>query len=365
MNLQTQEEQLFKRYLIREVLQKKGYPRYAKALKDFYVNITNNPNIPSAAVDATHGIIYINRNEMMDAYSNPDKVSMLIRHELLHTFLDHHGRDLYVVAKRMGLDPKALTKADFKKVNASMYKGNPAYIEYGSPHTGNIAGDYDLSRYYTKRDKEVSAELGGLILEDRPDWINMSFEEMHDALEKEGKEMEQRLAPKAYGKFNPATGEFEIEYETENDFATTEIDPRDIISYRLPTLDEVKKVDIRDYAWLKETPEDIDENDMNSYGLLCAVVGSTYSSYELRTVKNRYNLAIVLRVNHLILYGLKPGDTCSIKNQEYQCEVLDNYKILLKTDIYTYFDKYGKTNEYDKSSLHQEVDNFMKKIRGK
>ena len=37
MNLQTKEEQLFKRYLIRDVLQKKGYPRYAKALKDFYV----------------------------------------------------------------------------------------------------------------------------------------------------------------------------------------------------------------------------------------------------------------------------------------------------------------------------------------
>ena len=169
MNLQTKEEQLFKRYLIRDVLQKNGYPRYAKALRDFYVNITNNPGIPSAAVDSTHGIIYINRNEMMNAYSNPDRISMLIRHELLHTFLDHHGRDLYIVAKKMGLDPKALTKADFKKVNASMYKGNPAYIEYGSPHTGNIAGDYDLSRYYTTRDKEISTELGGLILEDRPD----------------------------------------------------------------------------------------------------------------------------------------------------------------------------------------------------
>ena len=63
MNLQTKEEQLFKRYLIRDVLQKNGYPRYAKALRDFYVNITNNPGIPSAAVDSTHGIIYINRNQ--------------------------------------------------------------------------------------------------------------------------------------------------------------------------------------------------------------------------------------------------------------------------------------------------------------
>ena len=366
MNLQTQEEQLFKRYLIREVLQKKGYPRYAKALKDFYVNITNNPNIPAAAVDATHGIIYINRNEMMEAYSNPDKVSMLIRHELLHTFLDHHGRDLYVVAKKMGLDPKALTKADFKKVNASMYKGNPAFIEYGSPHTGNIAGDYDLSRYYTKRDKEISAELGGLILEDRPDWINMSFEEMHDALEEEGKEMEQRLMPKAYGKFNPATGEFEIDYETENDFATSEIDPRDILSYRLPTFKEI--TELRNYVseivWLKDTPEDFNEDDLDARGHLLAAIGQ--GRYYVLTPVTDYNMiALVLRINHLALHKLNPFDECSIKGQNYTCRVLDHNNIILLTGKLGSFDEHGKTNEYDKSSLRKEVDDFMKKIRGR
>ncbi len=68
----------------------------------------------------------------------------------------------------------------------------------------------------------------------------MSFEEMHAALEEEGREMEQRLAPKAYGKFNPTTGEFEIDYETANDFETNEIDPRDIVLYRLPSYNDIK-----------------------------------------------------------------------------------------------------------------------------
>ena len=361
MNLQTKEEQLFKRYLIRDVLQKKGYPRYAKALRDFYVNITNNPGIPSAAVDSTHGIIYINRNEMMNAYSNPDRISMLIRHELLHTFLDHHGRDLYIVAKKMGLDPKALTKADFKKVNASMYKGNPAYIEYGSPHTGNIAGDYDLSRYYTARDKEVSAELGGLILEDRPEWLNMSFEEMHAALEEEGKEMEQRLAPKAYGKFNPATGEFEIDYETANDFETNEIDPRDIVLYRLPSYNDIKNYtrNINKSFWIKNPPEDFNGDDIDEYGRLLAVMFD-YNNFRLSSVAISNTLVILLRIKHLTLYNFPQFSWCKIKGFDYDCLVLDRYNILLYTGKKVPFDINKKTNDYNDASIHYEVDKFMK-----
>ena len=70
---------------IMRFLSEQGYPRYAKLLSFFDVNLTSDPNIV-AYVENDRARIVLNKNLYLE------QISVVIRHELLHRWLRHNYR---------------------------------------------------------------------------------------------------------------------------------------------------------------------------------------------------------------------------------------------------------------------------------
>jgi len=171
----TREEKISKDF-IQTLLSSQGYPTYANIFSNFDLNLTDNPNIVGF-MEPSKGRIVINRN------LNKDQVSVIIRHEILHQFLDHENRLVKKIARKFGLDPDNLTLDELENVKKEIYKNK----------NFNIAGDYEISnRGYTDEDKENvrNIELNGQILrglvteDDHPDWVDYTLEDMYDELNK-------------------------------------------------------------------------------------------------------------------------------------------------------------------------------------
>ena len=165
----TREDYLAKQQ-IRKILAEGGYPTYAYLVGLFDINLTNDPNM-IAAMDMNKGRIIVNR------FLDTDQISVIIRHEILHRYLNHFLR----MERHLGKD-----KWD---------KRTPQ-----EHRLSNIAADYEISnRGYTEKDKQVvrniklnGQTISGLVTEvDHPDWINLSEEEMYDKLVEEQKQKEQ------------------------------------------------------------------------------------------------------------------------------------------------------------------------------
>ena len=146
---------------IMEFLAKQGYPRYAALLSNFDVNRTADPDTV-AYVENDRARIVVNKNLYLE------QLSVVIRHELLHRWLNHN----YRLGEHVGQDK-------WKKRT------------YQQHMIGNIAADYEISnRGYTDEDKERVRTLmikdkvmRGLVTEDdHPDWVDLSVEEMYDKL---------------------------------------------------------------------------------------------------------------------------------------------------------------------------------------
>ena len=179
----TRREQIAKDQIIR-TLQKSGYPTYASLLDLFHVNLTEDPNVV-AYMEPGKGRIVINSG------LNIDQVSTIVRHEILHEYLNHHKRLINKLAKERGLDPDKLDDLSIKELENSLYS-NKAF---------NIAGDYEISnRGYTDNDKRIARSillngkrLKGLVTEDdHPDWVDKSLEDMYDLLRDEMKDDPQQ-----------------------------------------------------------------------------------------------------------------------------------------------------------------------------
>lgn len=175
----TRKEQLAKEQIIK-VLQTTGYPTYASLLDLFHVNLTEDPNVV-AYMEPGKGRIVINSG--LDI----NQVSTVVRHEILHEYLNHHKRLLNKLAKERNLDPDNLDDLSVKEIEQSIYS-NKAF---------NIAGDYEISnRGYTDNDKRIvrsillnGKRLKGLVTEDdHPDWVDLSLEDMYDLLRDEMKD---------------------------------------------------------------------------------------------------------------------------------------------------------------------------------
>ena len=179
----TRREQIAKDQIIR-TLQKSGYPTYASLLDLFHVNLTEDPNVV-AYMEPGKGRIVINSG------LNIDQVSTIVRHEILHEYLNHHKRLINKLAKERGLDPDKLDDLSVKEIENTIYS-NQAF---------NIAGDYEISnRGYTDNDKRIARSillngkrLKGLVTEDdHPDWVDKSLEDMYDLLRQEMKDDPQQ-----------------------------------------------------------------------------------------------------------------------------------------------------------------------------
>lgn len=172
----TFREECAKREILKQ-LAKEGYKSYAKLLDLFEVNTTKDNSVVAYMVPDKGKIVV---NEGLDI----EQVSMVIRHEILHQYLDHHNRLIKHLAKQAGLDYDTLSEMDLNELQNKLY----------SNQIFNIAGDYEISnRGYTEADKKTARNLylngqivQGLVTElDHPDWVDLSVEEMYDRLNTE------------------------------------------------------------------------------------------------------------------------------------------------------------------------------------
>lgn len=176
------EEEAVKEWLIYDVLGANGYKTFAMHLINYNLYLTEDPMV-AASMQPSSGSIYINRY-----FEDEDLISVLIRHELLHFLLDHERHAIIDLAEEEGLDPHHLRKSDYKRLRQMIYNRQiiPGFEQYGPVSFTNVAGDYDLSRYYSKVDMDrqknglfYGSPLGGLVLElDHPEWLSLSYREL-------------------------------------------------------------------------------------------------------------------------------------------------------------------------------------------
>ena len=173
----TREEYTAWDYLIHEL--RNGYKEYADILSYLHLNLTDDPNV-TAYLEPAKGTITVNRG--FDA----DQVLVVIRHEIMHKWLEHEMRLIKHVASLFDLDPEALSDMDIDAIKKYIY----------SSSIFNIAADYEISNLtYGDYEKNVVRNLilngetiKGLVTEDQhPDWVDLSVEEMFDKLHEEAK----------------------------------------------------------------------------------------------------------------------------------------------------------------------------------
>lgn len=152
--MMTRRERLGKRQVLLK-LREGGYPTYGELFDLFDLHLTEDPGV-IGYMEPGEAVICVNSN------LNIEQVSMVVRHEILHEFLEHKKR-----LDKIG-DPMS--------------------------NIANIAADYEISDVgYTEEDKQVAKNINvgdqvfqGLVVElDRPDLVGKTFEEMYEILKKE------------------------------------------------------------------------------------------------------------------------------------------------------------------------------------
>lgn len=184
----TREEKFAKQLIMRN-LSEQGYPTYAKLLNEFDLNLTENPNV-IAFMEPAKGRIVVNRG------LEESQVSVVIRHEILHSYLKHEKRLLQKLARDSELDYNELINTGMQDVLDDLK--NKLY----SNDDFNIAADYEISNLaYTDVDKDTIRQiningqiLSGLVTEDQhPDWVDYSVEDMYQELVNQRKRDENKL----------------------------------------------------------------------------------------------------------------------------------------------------------------------------
>ena len=202
----TNYEKLAKKQIIKRLLND-GYPKYAKLLdgrdldtgkkidKGFDINLTKQKGV-TAYVDMNNARIVINQG-----FHEKD-ISVVIRHELLHSFLKHQKRLLDHVARSRGLDPDELDNLTMEELINYIYSPSSPF---------NVVADFEISNVgYTDKDKDTIRNLildgetiSGLVTEDHhKDWTELSLEDMWDKAMDEREKKIQEIMEK-YKKNHP------------------------------------------------------------------------------------------------------------------------------------------------------------------
>lgn len=363
-----------------ELLKEQGYPRYAWYLRDFKVRITSE--VPAAAIDVAHGEILI--NDHPDFPMDDNTLSMLIRHELLHSLLQHQKRFLKKIYNKTDTD---LSQLSIKELLDLVVKGRTpsfSFRGYGEPPIDNIAGDLDLSRYYTETDKDIIREIGGLLKDDHPEWIKLTFEEMYDKIEDQDEELLYRAAPKKFGTFD-ADGNFILDHEEPSDF-TKDIDKQDIrgitilspeefnlIKTAEPILFNSRLASLLDDTWLRYIPNTVIIPDTNNpedkYVITDSTSAPVVDGHNIninKDVKDRWHVVPVLIVDNLDLYltahedQWQIWDEISINGSNWiivpPIKKINRF-LLIST---TYFNSiYGNNNDFMQSEIKQKLDELL------
>lgn len=157
-----------KRQIMRR-LNAQGYKAYSRLLDLFDIYLTDTPGVIGYMVPGKASIV-------LNKELSIDQVSTIVRHEILHEYLNHAKRE-----------------ADFSEKHKDL----------GRDHeTANIAMDFEISnKGYTDADKVTARsivlgneKLRGLVTEDQyKGWENKSFEEMYEELLKQRKQDLEQL----------------------------------------------------------------------------------------------------------------------------------------------------------------------------
>lgn len=184
----TERERLGRDVLIRS-LSRHGYVTYGKLLSNFHLNFTHDPSV-LGYMEPKAGRIVVNSSLDMD------QVEVIIRHEILHFYLNHADRSLKKLASLKGIDPNNIDDMTAKELEREIYGD--------AEQTANWAADFDISNQgYTDKDKQIIRTLHGLVTEDHySDWVDLSMEEMYERLLNERKN-KQKIVYGAF--FNPTT----------------------------------------------------------------------------------------------------------------------------------------------------------------
>lgn len=151
------------------ILRDEGYATYAWLADFFDIYLSDDPEVIGYMIPGKAAIV-LNQDLSIS------QVSLIIRHEILHEFFTHAER-----------------QAEVDNANKGKYAPDNKLA--------NIAGDFNISQWYTDRDKSNTRAirlgnrtLRGLLVEDeRPEWLNMSFEDMYNELLKEKEQDYQAL----------------------------------------------------------------------------------------------------------------------------------------------------------------------------
>lgn len=178
----TREERNTKEY-IQNKLAKEGYPTYASLFGNFDLNLTQDPGT-IGFMEPGKGRIVLNRG------LDEDQVSTIVRHEILHQYLEHERRLLKHLADENNLDFDKVDDNSLNDLKEKLYSND----------LFNRAADYEISnRGYTDKDKDNVRNillngqiLTGLVTEDdHPDWVDLSVEDMYDKLREESQQQAQ------------------------------------------------------------------------------------------------------------------------------------------------------------------------------
>lgn len=177
----TREEKLYKKEIL-DILREDRCYTYSKLFNKLDLNITDDPGV-IAYFEPNRGRIVINR------FLDEKQISVIIRHEILHYFLEHERRLVDKLSKEKGIDGS--DEISLRDIKNEIYSNKDF----------NIAGDFEISNVsYTEEDKDQIRKINlngniltGLVTEDSyPNWINLSLEDMYDELKKIREEAKKR-----------------------------------------------------------------------------------------------------------------------------------------------------------------------------
>ena len=164
-------EEVLAKKIVQNYLRSKGYKTYAEIFDKYHFNRTRDPSVLGYMEPKT-GTIVVNGDLSME------QVSVVVRHEILHFYLDHTRR---IVEKLLGEKNAGLAPDDPKRLSME------DILEEVFSIMSNYAMDYEISnRGYTDEDKEIIRSMHALVTEDdHPGWENLTMEEMYDKLREE------------------------------------------------------------------------------------------------------------------------------------------------------------------------------------
>lgn len=167
----TRNEVIFKRNVLK-FLREDGFPKFADYLSEFHFNFLTSEQAGQtfvAAVDADHGVVYINPN--VDSAA----ISLLLRHEAGHVIFKHNEH-FFAKLKKLGIDtPSELAR----------WISNKA----GDYHIANTL--YDSVDYLIAKGMSTAEDgkVGGLVTEldfpENPEYWTMDFDDLWDVFVKD------------------------------------------------------------------------------------------------------------------------------------------------------------------------------------